>query len=141
MVQHSHSILLTRQHVYMHGVYVCTLGGCDGKRICTFPSFPLTLSQHHSRHPHFEACACKIHKHTHTRGGNSIQTTAFSTAGRIPRVWREDRIKEKEKRGEKASNLTSSDPFTHTHAFGGATLSGWDSCGIVTSSLVARRCI
>lgn len=79
-----------------------------------FPS----LSQRHSRHPHSEACAYKIHKHTHrrahTRGGNTIQTTAFSTVGRIPRVWGEDRIKEKEKRREKASNLTSSDPFTHT---------------------------
>lgn len=54
------------------------------------------------------------HTHTHTHGGNPIQTAAFSTVGRIPRVCREDRIKERETQGERASNLTLADPFTHT---------------------------
>lgn len=61
MVRHSHSILLTCLHTWM---YVCTLRGCDGKIIHTFPTFPFTLFQRHSRHTLFEVCV--FYRHTHS---------------------------------------------------------------------------
>lgn len=122
---------------------LCTMTGCDGKRIPSFPSFPLTLFHCHSRHPHFEVCVYFIHTHIHTSPhavGTRSRPQLSARSAESPESGEETELK-RGRRRERERPIWPSWILSHTHAFGGATLSAWDSCGIVTSSLVARCCI